>query len=173
MKSPDKTVFEGSEVEEIGKEKDISMHGIIIIDKIESRDDNFFKDAIKDGDMDDNFFKDVFEGGDMNANSKGRDMGVINDIKAGMQKEKKDVKVLVYIVTEEKGDVEQQKKEQDFGRLDSIAKIESRDDNFFEDVYGERLEDKVLVLRFKFHMAKAPGHIITEEKGDAEQQKKE
>ena len=70
-------------------------------------------------------------------NTKGRDMGVIKHIKAGMQKEKKEVKVLGCIVTEEKGDAEQQKKEQDFGRLDSIAKIEWRDDNFFEDVYGD------------------------------------
>ena len=75
----------------VTKEHDFGM--INFIAKIKSKDNNIFEDVFKDGDMD--------------ANLEGRDMGVIKHIKAGMQKEKKEVKMLGYIVTEEKGDAEQ------------------------------------------------------------------
>ena len=59
-KKPDKTVFEGSEVEEIGKDKNAIEGMLDFINKIKSRDNNFFEDVLdeqkeeqkKAGDMD-------------------------------------------------------------------------------------------------------------------------
>ena len=49
-----------------------------------------------------------------------------------------------FTILKEKGDVEPQK-EQDFGRLNFIAKIEAKDDNFFKDV----IKDGDLDANFK------------------------
>ena len=49
----------------------------------------------------------------------------------------KKARVLGYIVTKEKGDAEPQKKEQDWGMIDSITNIESKDDNFFADMLNK------------------------------------
>ena len=59
-KKPDKTVFEGSDVEEIGKDKNAIEGMLNFIIKIKSRDNNFFEDVLdeqkeeqkKAGDMD-------------------------------------------------------------------------------------------------------------------------
>ena len=43
---PDKTVFKGSEVKEIGKDKNAIEVTLNFINKIESRDNNFFKEVL-------------------------------------------------------------------------------------------------------------------------------
>ena len=48
--------------------------------------------------------------------------------------------------------------------LDFITKIESRDDNLFEDVF----KNGNVMLRFEVHMVKVLGYIVTKERTDEE-----
>ena len=67
-KPPDETAFEGSQAEEIGKDKNAIEVMLEFTNKIESRDNNFFEDALnkqreeqkKAGDMNGIIVKAVF-----------------------------------------------------------------------------------------------------------------
>ena len=54
-----------------------------------------------------------------------------------------------------------------------IVNIAMEDEHSEAGIQEEKKEVKLLMLRFEFYMARVLGYIITEEKGEAEPQKKE